>query len=143
MRKFGLFLLARISLLLHDRLVGHREKSSLSIPFLMCKSHEGPLTLTIVPVTASTSSSGTLSTLSSISATFVGSLVKNWRNIGRYGSKSFGYLVRFFAPRESNSTVGALPLLTPSRIRIPAVRMPSCLQCQPLPNHGREFQKPF
>lgn len=112
--------LCKTALVIYDAHIGH-----VVVPFLIPKVHVGPLTFRVVPVTEITSLSGILSTFNSISATSVGKGEKNLRNLGRYGSKSLEWRFGFFAPKESSSTVGACPLLTPSRRRTPAVRIPS------------------
>jgi len=119
-------LLAQISPFLHCASVLQSDQSSrASIPFLMCRVQVGPFTFTVVFVIHSTSLKGTLRTLRSASFMLVGSDVKNCRNRGIYGSRSLDWRTGFFEVIESNSIVGADPLLTPSRRRTPGVRMPS------------------
>lgn len=94
------------------------------IPFLILRYHIGPVTLTKVLVTHSTSAKGTRPTFRFMSAELVGKFLKNRRNLGRNGKMSLECRLLLTAPISNTWIFGSLPLM-PSRTMRPAVRIPS------------------
>lgn len=102
-----------------------RGISKILLPFLIFKYQIGPPSFTTVEVTHSRSVTGILHVFKCISLALVGKGEKRCRNTGRNGSISLAWRFELSEPISRICTVGAGPLVAPSRTNIPAVRMPS------------------